>query len=204
MADRTNLFMIVAYLAGLGALAYAWQNTPSPPPPPSEQAIEALPPLELPPVAINSIAVYDAITERPLFNAERRPNEVGASSTELANVAEPVDEIDGYRLAAVLKGYGSSTALIEDQSGNTRTLHPGEKLGKWELQEIQDDRVVLLSDARKETLLVHRFDPVVIKKSRNPVRRPSGRPLVRPPRRPPVALVPPGRELPISPKKPNP
>ena len=199
MADRTSLLVIVAYLAGLGMLVYELQKSPSAPPPPPKQAVEALPPLELPPIAINSIAIYDAIIERPLFNADRRPDPVDATPTEVVNAAEPVDEVDGYRLAAVIKGFGNSTALIEDSSGNTQTLHPGEKLGKWELQEIQDDRVVLLSGTRQETLLVYRFDPVV--PNQKPTRRPPSVPQrnARTLRRP--ALLPP---VPADRKPPNP
>lgn len=178
--------MIAGYVGGLALLAYELQHTPSLPPPPSGKPTEALPPLEVPPTAIKSIAIYDAILERPLFTRERRPEEPNAPKAEVASAAEPVENIDGFRLTAVLKGLGHTTALIQDQTGKTRLLHAGGRLGKWELKEIQDDRVVLHSDAREETLLVHRFDPVTMQKKA--VRRPPG--TRRIPRRrlpPPVA-----------------
>jgi len=194
MVDRALAVMVVGYLVGLGMLFNELRHSPTVPATTEAPSTESLPPLELPPNEIKSVAVYDGITERPLFNPERRPQ----SSDTLQRLPEsrtlPVDQIDGYRLAAVLRGLGSATALIEDPSGDTRTLHSGERMGKWKLQEILDDRVVLQSGDRRETLLVHRFDPVVVKKavpgrSRSGPRTENRRPaqtLKRPPARAPA------------------
>jgi hypothetical protein len=189
MADRGSILMIVGYVAGLGMLGYELQREPTLPPPPTGQAGGPIPALEVPPSEIKSIAAYDAINERPLFTPSRRPDEVAAGNDEAPAVADTTDNIDGYRLAAVLKGFGNNTALIEDPSGQTQTLHQGERLGKWEVLEIQDDRVTVLLDSQRKTLLVHRFDPVATQFNprRRPASAPTGRRLIRPPVTPPAA-----------------
>ena len=74
------------------------------------------------------------------------------------------------------------TALIEDRSGRTRILHLGDELGEWRLEQILDDRVVMASDGKRETLLVHRFDPIVTEQGTIRARRPTpARPATRRP-----------------------
>ena len=43
------------------------------------------------------------------------------------------------------------------RSGKTLTLHEGERLGSWRLDQILDDRAVLIADGRRETLMVYDF-----------------------------------------------
>mgnify|MGYP001819515453 CR=1 FL=1 len=63
MASRANLALVVAYLAVLGLGVYELRRAPalSTPPAPPEQPAQALPPLEIPPDVVRSIAAYDAI-----------------------------------------------------------------------------------------------------------------------------------------------
>lgn len=159
MADRLTVLLVLGYLAGLGLLVLLLQHDPSAMPAPTPAPTQPIEPVELPPIAVQSIAIYDAVIERPLFNKERRPAAEAQGSTQTVD-DRPLEELDGFRLAAVLKGLGSITALVEDQSGATRTLRPGERLGKWKLEEILDDRVTLSADGRRETLHVYRFEPV--------------------------------------------
>jgi len=155
------VLLITGYLAALAVGAYELQRGPalSLPPQPPEQAAQTLPPLEVPPEVINSLAAYDAIVERPLFYQDRRPP--ASDPAEPQTTAEQVDEgaveIDGFRLTAVLQDGDNITVLIEDRTGQTRTLHQGDRLGNWQLGEILDDRVVLIADGRRETLLVYDF-----------------------------------------------
>jgi hypothetical protein len=112
---------------------------------------------------IESLAAYDAIIERPLFRRDRQPpSDTPAPSR--TKTRPQTDEIAGMRLAAVLKGPDSLTALLEDQSGKTKILHQGDQLGRWRIEEILDDSIVVVSDGRKETLEVHKFDPVGTKR----------------------------------------
>ena len=193
MASRTSLALVFAYLAVLGLGAYELRRAPalSLPPAPPEQPAQALPPLEIPPDVVNSIAAYDEIIERPLFNADRRPkpagSEVAATGSDLPK--EERVEIDGFRLSAVLRIAERTTVLIEDRKGQTLTLHAGEPLGNWRLDEILDDRVVLIADGRRETLMVYDFSKPVVAAA--PKQRANKRP-TRPPKKRPA---PPARRV---------
>jgi len=167
-----TLVLIVAYAAAIGFGVYEFRQAPSlaAPPAPPEQAAQALSPLELPPEVIRSLAAYDAIIERPLFSPDRRPEaaEATAASSGPGEAEEVTVEIDGFRLTAVLRDGDSTTVLIEDRDGQTRTLHAGDRFGNWQLGEILDDRVTLVANGRRETLMVYDFRP---KAKTRPVRQ---------------------------------
>lgn len=197
MASPMSLLLIVGYVAAIGLGAYELKRAPSLalPPAPPEQAAQALPPLELPPEVIRSLAAYDAIIERPLFSSDRRPEAEEAAAAQSASgpAEEGAVEIDGFRLTAVLRDGSSTTVLIEDKTGKTRALHAGDRLGSWQLGEILDDRVALVADGRRETLMVYDFSP---KTKARPVRRDYRRipqlPRPRPVREQDDAAEPPG------------
>jgi len=172
VANPMNLLLIAGYVAAIGLGAYELRRAPSLalPPAPPEQALQALPPLEVPPEVIRSLAAYDAIIERPLFSPDRRPEAavVAAAQSGPGQAEEGAVEIDGFRLTAVLRDGDATTVLIEDRGGQTRTLHAGDRLGNWQLGEVLDDRVVLVADGRRETLMVYDFSPQAKAK---PVRR---------------------------------
>jgi general secretion pathway protein N len=184
VADRTWLLLLAGYLAVLGLGAYEFRHAPSlsEPPAPPELAAPALPPLEVPPGPIRSLAAYDAIVERPLFSPDRRPEteQPAEQQTESADPEEPATEVDGFRLTAVLRDGDNTTVLIEDRGGKTLTLHQGDRLGGWQLGEILDDRVELVADGRRETLMVYDFAaPAQAPASDNRARRAYRR--IRPP-----------------------
>ena len=162
--------MLGGYISALALGAYELQRDPFVPPPPPKQVVEPLPPLQMPVDDIESLAAYDAIVERPLFRQDRQPRSDTPAPSRTQNRTQ-TDEIAGMRLAAVLKGPDSLTVLLEDQSGKTKILHRGDQLGRWRIEEILDDSIVVVSDGRKETLEVHKFDPVNTK--RIPRRRSS-------------------------------
>ena len=191
MAERMHLLLIAGYAGALALGAYELQRTPElPGQAPGESSI-TLPPLELPPEDILQIAQFDAIVERPLFSRERQPETTPVEAATSPQTRVKVDDITGLRLTAVLRDADRLTALLEDRSGVTKILHPGDQLGGWQLKEIQDDRVVMESDGRQETLLVHRFDPVRVKqgtirpRTATPSRRIIKRPAVTSTPRPP-------------------
>lgn len=200
MVDRATLLMGIGFIAGAALLAFELQREPGLPPPPDSRSGEPVALPELPPSEIRSLAAYEAIGERPLFTADRRPDPENPNQAGPSGEADTTENIDGFRLAAVLEGLGSKTALVEDAAGKTRAVHQGEKLGNWEVQEILADRIVVLSDAQRKTLLVHRFDPVNTNtmpgRRANPL--PSGRRVIQPSPRIPSAVRPvPGARLPI-------
>ena len=164
MAERMTILLVGGYISALALGAYELQLDPFVPPPPPKQATEPPPPLLIPVDDIESLAAYDAIVERPLFRRDRRPPSDTPAPSRTQNRAQ-TDEIAGMRLAAVLKGPDSLTALLEDQSGKTKILHQGDQLGRWRIEEILDDSIIVVSDGRKETLEVHKFDPVSTKRT---------------------------------------
>ena len=164
MAERMTILLVGGYISALALGAYELQLDPFVPPPPPKQATEPPPPLLIPVDDIESLAAYDAIVERPLFRRDRRPpSDTPAPSR--TQIRAQTDEIAGMRLAAVLKGPDSLTVLLEDQSGKTKILHRGDQLGRWRIEEILDDSIIVVSDGRKETLEVHKFDPVSTKRT---------------------------------------
>lgn len=183
MASPMRLVLVVGYVAAIGLAAYELKRAPSLslPPAPPEQAAQALPPLEVPPDAIQSLAAYDGIVERPLFSPDRRPQVADAAQVQPGPgpAAEGALEVDGFRLTAVLRDGDSTTVLIEDRSGQTRALRAGDRLGSWALGEVLDDRVVLVADSRRETLMVYDFS---VQPVASPVRRAYSR-VRQPPRR---------------------
>lgn len=183
MASPGRLLLLVGYAGAIGLAVYELRHAPSlgVPPEPPRQVAQALPPLEVPPAPINSIAAYDAIIERPLFAPDRRAQtaDEGAAPPGTDQPEEGAVEIDGFRLSAVLRDGSSTTVLVEDRTGQTRTLYAGDHLGNWQLDEILDDRVVLVADGRRETLLVYDFSAPVAAAA--PVRRTYTR-IPRPPR----------------------
>lgn len=171
MANRMTSLLIVGYIGALALGAYELQRDPFVPIPPSEHAVESPPPLQIPVDDIESLAAYDAIVERPLFRRDRLPE----SETQVSNRTQPrpaQDDVTDMRLAAVLKGPDSLTALIEDQTGATKVLHQGEQIGRWRIDKILDDSVVVVSNGNKKTLLVHRFDNLSARRTLR--RRPPG------------------------------
>jgi hypothetical protein len=197
MVERTTILLIAGYIGALALGTYELQRSSSLPAADPAQTGEAIPTLEIPPGTIKSIAVYDAITERPLFNRNRLPTSK-TSPPDRKRQTTQVDGIQGMRLTAVLKGPSNLTVLLENQTGETRIMHTGDKLGKWQIEEILDDRVVMVSGSNRQTLLVHRFDPVDTPRKvrrrpqptkRNIIRRPS-RPAAAQPSRPPKPVKP--------------
>lgn len=173
MVERGTIVLAIGYLSGLGMLGYLLQEVPPLPTGPTDTIDAAVIRLPPPTSAMTNIAAYDAMVERPLFNPTRRPIIVSGAPVTRQNAGDDaVEEVDGFRLAAVLKGLGRTTVLIEDELGTTRVLHPGERLGNWLLDEILDDRVVLVAAGNRQMLRVYQFD--------RPATRPktTGRPAV--------------------------
>lgn len=161
MADRATLLLVVGYVGTLAYGAHVLRLEPAPLPTPPAAAVRTLPPLTQPPVPVVDPAAHDAITERPLFNAQRRPPDAGPGETaDAPSLREPAP-IDGVRLTGVLMGTDRPVVLVEQPSGETRALHEGDRLDDWRIQTILDDRVVLASGASRKTLRVHEFADVL-------------------------------------------
>jgi hypothetical protein len=149
--------LAAGYLAGLAALGVELRREPTMPKPVPGQQIVPIADIEMVPPAVSSVAVYDEIIERPLFTPQRRPQ--SAMQTVSAPRGNTIDQIDGYRLTAIIRGYGKTTLLVEDPSGVTQTLHEGDKIGEWQLKDIRDESATIVLDTQQKTLIVHQFGP---------------------------------------------
>ena len=182
MADRTRFLVLAGCAAAVLAGAYEWQRVPDDPSREPLRKIEPLSPLEVPPQAISSLAAYEAIIDRPLFNPQRRPRAPDEDSGE--TVPQPADRVtdaSGWRLTAVLREAEQLTVLIEDRTRKTQALRKGDSLGDWKIDEIADDRVIMVSGSQRRTLMLHQFEPVARKLPTTPRnRRVTRRPLPAP------------------------
>jgi hypothetical protein len=163
-----------------------WHRVPEDPGREPLRDAEPLAPLEVTPPAISSLAAYEAIVERPLFNPERRPPPAEqAVDDTAATPAGSVTDATGWRLTAVLREAERHTVLIEDQTGRTLALKAGDSLGDWKIEEIADDRVIIVTGSQRNTLLLHQFEPEVSKPRAR--KTPSYRRITRrPPAQPPA------------------
>ena len=185
MADRTRLLVLAGCAAAIVVGVLEWHRAPEDPGGEPLRDAEPLAPLEVTPPAISSLAAYDAIVERPLFNPERRPPPPEQAADESA--ATPVGSVSdatGWRLTAVLREAERRTVLIEDQTGRTLALKAGDSLGDWKIEEIADDRVIIASGCQGDTLLLHQNEPLAKKggpatRNRRITRRPVQAPAVR-------------------------
>lgn len=180
MADRTRLLVLAGCAAAILAGAYEWQRVPDDPGDEALRKIEPMPPLEVPPQVISSLAAYEAIVERPLFNSNRRPPAPDQVADD--NATRPVagvTDATGWRLTAVLREAERHTVLIEDQTGRTLALRKGDSLGDWKIEEIADDRVIIVTGSQRKTLSLHQFEPLAKKRPRT--RRPTSRRITRRP-----------------------
>lgn len=102
--------------------------------------------LELPPLP--GIDPATELRERPLFVQGRRPVDVVAPVAE----PEPVGA-SGLQLTSTILVPEKSYALVRDaNSGRTIVLRPGDTQGRWMVDSIEADRVVLRAGTDSETL----------------------------------------------------
>ena len=175
MVDRTVVLLALGSGAALAWGAYEWLRPLPLPAAPSTPASTAAPPLSVPTSYIGDIDAFKEITERPLFTVGRRPAPKDASGAAkedtTTKTAAPAD-ISDMRLTAVVSDGDRLTALVEGPGGKTEKLQVGSRLNSWQVDQIQDDRIVLEAAGQRQTLEVYRFDvaPVAKRAPRRPPR----------------------------------
>jgi general secretion pathway protein N len=92
---------------------------------------------------------YPAITERPLFAADRKPR--AAASDAQTAAAPPPDSLDQAKLYGLVDGPSSQGVLLE-QGGQPQFVRIGEKVGDWTLQAIQNRDAVFVKGGEKRTV----------------------------------------------------
>ena len=175
MVDRSIILLALGSGAALSWGAYEWLRPLPLPAAPSTPASTAAPPLSVPTSYIGDIDAFKEITERPLFTVGRRPASKDPSGTvkeDTTAKTAPPDDISAMRLTAVVSDGDRLTALVEGPGGKTEKLQIGSRLNSWQVDQIQDDRIVLEAGGQRKTLEVYRFDvvPVVKRAPRRPPR----------------------------------
>ena len=185
LGNRLTIVLAIACLAAGGLIAIQRQPEGSPAsgsslaseatiePAPAETGTAILPLVYDPP----SLAVYDAILERPLFVPGRRGAE--PAETPVAEAAQPPAATLALRLEGVAIAPGDRPSdrvavLRRTTTQEVLRLTPGEAVDGWKLAEVRADRVVLRAGERTQELLLELAGG-------------GGRPAVgpRPPPRPP-------------------
>lgn len=134
---------IVPLLLALGALAAAAAllragleipAIPAPPPPRGETPITATPPAP----RLAPLPAYAAVTERPLFLADRAPQPPAAPSADA-----PRGMVFG--LSGTIASGARRFALLRRPDGKIDRLTEGQSVEGWRIVRIQSDRVTLES-----------------------------------------------------------
>ena len=171
--------------AGLAAwLAYDLGRTPavpSPPAPSADAAQAEFPRLE---GAAPALAALRTTLERPLFNADRRPDPLADSGTR-ADPADPAKALP-VRLTAVIVGNdGRRSVLVEIPGQDRPTLvGTGDQVAGWRVEAIDDEAVVLNAGGQRTVVPLRIFDTPVAGK--RPAARPAGQRRPEAARRPPA------------------
>ncbi len=128
---------------------------------------------------------YAAITERPIFRPDRRPE---PPSDEQAAAEPEVDSdtaLEVMDLSAILITPQVVSAWVKDPSQpKLRRLRIGDDFEGWSVREILEDRVLLERHGEQDTLILRDFSEAPPAAAPQPVpRRPR---LLRKPKRPAV------------------
>ena len=126
---RMDLLIVPVILMVLGTPLKAEEHTGE-----NEPQLPVYPPVE----------TYSAISERPLFNARRRPK----PKEEVAETSNAAELKEAWHLVGTIVQDEKPIALFSQIKGSKRiNLTVGSLLDKqWELQEIGDDYAVLVAD----------------------------------------------------------
>jgi general secretion pathway protein N len=90
---------------------------------------------------------YPAITERPLFAADRKPRAAASDGA----AAAPIDSIDQAKLYGLVDGPASQGALVE-QGGQPQFVRLGEKIGDWTLHAIEGRNAIFVKGDERRTV----------------------------------------------------
>lgn len=157
LGDMTAFRRALAALGALGLVVALIAFVPSPfalfdlfvRPAPVE--VKAPPALKIQPLA--AIETFDAIGERPLFNAERKPDPV-PPPPEAAKPVATVGDLSQYRLVGVTGDNNVQRALIQKSGGPTQVMKPGDVFEGWTIEKIDATGVAISGGGRNEVLAI--------------------------------------------------
>lgn len=147
--------LAIAGAAGLAAAAIAFVPSPlrvfdlfdAPP----ALAIKTPPPLVMAPMP--AITTFDAIAERPLFNADRKPDPL-PPPPESPKPAIVLGDLSQYRVLGITGDRQTQRALVQKTGGQLLTLKPGDVFDGWAVGSIDMSGVAISGGERKEVLTI--------------------------------------------------
>jgi type II secretory pathway component PulC len=141
-------------------------------------------------IALGSADDYLDIVNRPLFLEGRLPVEsAGEAPPQAAAGNAPSDEFN-LSLSGVVLMPGSILALLTDKTGRHFRVKQGESVQGWEVENVQNDKIVVSNGADRKELLLREFKAA----KKPPPAAPRGAPV--PGLRPPVPGTPPAEHPP--------
>jgi hypothetical protein len=113
--------------------------------------VKAPPPLVMAPMP--AIETFESIAERPLFNADRKPDPL-PPPPEAPKPAIILGDLTQYRLLGVTGDRQTQRALVQKTGGPLLTVKPGDVFEGWTVQTIGVAGVAISGGERKEILAI--------------------------------------------------
>lgn len=147
--------LAIAGAVGLAAMMIAFIPSPlrvfdlfdTPPVP----EVKAPPPLVMAPMP--AITTFNAIAERPLFNADRKPDPL-PPPPETPKPAIVLGDLSQYRVLGIAGDRQTQRALVQKTGGSLLTLKPGDVFEGWTVESIGASGVAISGGDRREVLAI--------------------------------------------------
>lgn len=118
---------------------------------PAVPEVKAPPPLVM--ATMPKISAFDGVAERPLFNADRKPDPL-PPPPEAPKPAIALGDLTQYRLIGVTGDRQTQRALVQKSGGPLLTLKPGDAFEGWKVETIGAAGVAISGGDRKEILAI--------------------------------------------------
>lgn len=113
--------------------------------------VKAPPPLRLVPPP--SLASFDGIAARPLFNVDRRPDPLPPPA-EAAKPAIAMGDLSQYRVVGTVRDNQRQLGLVQKAGASLLTLKPGDTFDGWTVEKIDRSGIAISGGGRKEILAI--------------------------------------------------
>lgn len=118
---------------------------------PERPEIKAPPPLKL--AAVPPLSQFDEITQRPLFNTDRKPDPIPPPPKQ-AGTAMTLGDLAQYRLLGTIRAADIELALVQKTGGQAMTLKKGDTFEGWTVEDVGDKGVAITGGDRSEVLAI--------------------------------------------------
>jgi general secretion pathway protein N len=96
---------------------------------------------------------FRVITERPLFNVDRKPDPLPIPP-ELPKPAITLGELTQYKVEGVISGGGTQLGLVRKTGAQPLTLKPGDVFDGWKVEKIDAKGIAISGGDRSEILAI--------------------------------------------------